>query len=92
LRSLPPYRDGAEADVIADAHFRSSGGRREAIAAPSDSTSLAKTFTPSQEFWGKKTSREPAPQSRAAIELAAFRLGVKPATLAKAIAMGVFDG
>ena len=78
--------------MIADTHFRSSGGRREAIAAPSDSTSLAKTFTPSQEFWGKKTSREPAPQSRAAIELAAFRLGVKPATLAKAIAMGVFDG
>jgi hypothetical protein len=78
--------------VIADAHFRSSGGRREAIAAPSDSTSLAKTFTPSQEFWGKKTSREPDPQSRAALALAAFRLGVKPATLAKAIAMGVFDG
>lgn len=78
--------------MIADAHFRSVSGRREAIAAPSDSTSLAKTFTPAQQFWGKKTSREPDPASRAAVELAAFRLGVKPATLAKAIAMGVFDG
>jgi hypothetical protein len=78
--------------MIADAHFRSIGGRREPIAGPSDSTSLAKAFTPAQEFWGKKTSREPDPSSRAAVELAAFRLGVKPATLAKAIAMGVFDG
>lgn len=78
--------------MIADAHFRSSGGRREPIAAPSESTSIAKTFTPSQEYWGKKTSREPDPKSRAAMELAAFRLGVKPDTLAKAIAMGVFHG
>lgn len=78
--------------MIADAHFRSSGGRREPIAAPSESTSIAKTFTPSQQFWGTKTSREPDPKSRAAVELAAFRLGVKPATLAKAIAMGVFNG
>jgi hypothetical protein len=38
------------------------------------------------------TSRPPAPSTREALELAAFRLGVKPATLAKAIAMGVFDG
>lgn len=78
--------------MIADAHFRRSAGQREPIAAPSDCHSLAKTFTPAQQFWGKVTSREPAPQSRAALELAAFRLGCKPATLAKAIAMGVFDG
>jgi hypothetical protein len=78
--------------VIADAHFRYSGGRREAIAAPGDSTSFAKLFSPSQATWGKLTSRKPDPQSRAALELAAFRLGVKPATLAKAIVMGVFDG
>lgn len=78
--------------MIADAHFRYSGGRREAIAAPGDSTSFAKLFSPSQATWGKLTSRKPDPQSRAALELAAFRLGVKPATLAKAIVMGVFDG
>jgi predicted kinase len=78
--------------VIADAHFRYSGGRREAIAAPSDSTSIAKLFSPSQATWGKVTSRKPDPHSRAALELAAFRLGVKPATLVKAIVMGVFDG
>lgn len=76
--------------MIADAHFRSSGGRREPIGAPSDCQSLAKSFSPAQEFWGKVTSREPDPRSRAALELAAFRLGCKPATLAKAIAMGVF--
>ena len=78
--------------MIADAHFRNSGGRREAISAPGESTSIAKFLTPSQATWGKVTSRSPAPQSRAAIELLAFRLGVKPATLAKAIAMGVFNG
>ena len=78
--------------MIADAHFRYSGGRREAIAAPGDSTSFAKLFSPSQATWGKLTSRKPDPQSRAALELDAFRLGVKPATLAKAIMMGVFDG
>lgn len=78
--------------MIADAHFRNSGGRREAIAAPGDSTSIAKLFTPSQATWGKVTSRPPAPNTREALELAAFRLGVKPATLAKAITMGVFDG
>jgi hypothetical protein len=78
--------------VIADAHFRTSGGRREPIAAPGDCVSIAKLFTPSQATWGKVTSRQPDPRSRAALELAAFRLGVKPATLAKAIVMGVFDG
>lgn len=78
--------------MIADAHFRTSGGRREAIAAPGESTSLATTFTPSQATWGTLTSREPPAQSRAALELAAFRLGVKPATLARAISLGVFDG
>jgi hypothetical protein len=79
--------------VIADAHFRrGSGGQREAIAAPGDSTSFAKILTKSQETWGKVTSREPDPSTRAALELAAFRLRCKPATLAKAISMGLFDG
>ena len=78
--------------MIADAHFRNSGGRREAISAPGESTSIAKFLTPSQATWGKVTSRPPAADTREALELAAFRLGVKPATLAKAIDMGVFDG
>lgn len=78
--------------MIADAHWRRGTGGRESIAAPGDSTSIAKAYTPIQQTWGKVTSREPDSSSRAALQLAAFRLGVKPATLSKAIQMGVFDG
>lgn len=78
--------------MIADAHWRRGAGEREALASPGDVTSLAKSYTPAQQFWGKVTSRQPDPNTVAALELAAFRLGTKPATLAKAIAMGVFDG
>lgn len=76
--------------MIADAHWRRGTSGREAIAAPNDSTSIAKGYTPIQQTWGKVTSREPDSSSAAALQLAAFRLGVKPATLAKAIDMGVF--
>jgi len=55
-------------------------------------TSFASGYTPAQQYWGKVTSKRPAPESRAALELLAFRLGCRPATLARAIKMGVFDG
>lgn len=78
--------------MISAAHWRRGPGEREAIAAAGESTSFAASYTPAQEFWGKVTSRAPDPQSRAALELAAFRLNTKPATLAKAIALGMFHG
>jgi len=78
--------------VIAEAHFRNGGGRREALAEPGSVTSFAASYTAAQQYWGKVTSKRPAPESRAALELLAFRLGCKPDTLARAIQMGAFDG
>ena len=78
--------------MIAEAHFRNGGGRREALAEPGSVTSFAASYTPAQQYWGKVTSRRPSPESRAALELLAFRLGCKPDTLARAIKMGAFDG
>lgn len=76
--------------MIAHAHFRRGGADgREPIAAPGDIVSLATGFTPHQQFWGKVTSTRPEPYSKADIELAAFRLGIKPATLRQAIRSGV---
>jgi hypothetical protein len=78
--------------MIAAAHFRRGPGDREPIAAPGESTSIAATYTPSQQAWGKVTSRQPDPASRAALELAAFRMGIKPASLAAAIRVGLVNG
>lgn len=76
--------------MIAHAHFRRGGADgREPIAAPGEVTSLASTFTPAQQFWGKVTSKRPEPFSKADLELTAFWLGVKPAALLRAIACGV---
>lgn len=75
------------------AHYRHQGGHREAIAAPGDATSIATPYTPSQAAWGRVTSRRPEPLSRADIALLAFRTGVKPAIIRRAIELGVFrDG
>lgn len=75
------------------AHFRHQSGHREAIAAPGDATSIAVAFTPTQQTWGRVTSRRPAPLSRADIALLAFKTGVKPAIIRRAIELGVFaDG
>jgi hypothetical protein len=79
--------------VIAAAHWRRGGAEgREQLAAPSDLTSLAKGFSGSQAYWGKITSKPPERLSKADIELAAFRLGVKPAALRELIASGVLNG
>jgi hypothetical protein len=80
----------AEANVIASAHFRCGGAAgREPIAAPGEVASLAASYTPQQSYWGKITSTRPAPMSKGDIELAAFRLGVKPAALVAALRAGV---
>jgi hypothetical protein len=79
--------------VIAHAHFRRGGADgREPIAAPGDITSIAARYTPQQQFWGKVTSKRPAKHSKADIELAAFRAGVKPAALLQAINAGLVNG
>jgi hypothetical protein len=78
--------------VIASAHFRRAGSDgREPMAAPGEVTSLTAKFTPQQSYWGKITSQRPDPGSKGDIELAAFRLGIKPAVLMAAMQSGVLD-
>lgn len=72
------------------AHYRHRAGQREAIAAPGDAVSLSAVYTPTHETWGKLTSRRPDPLSRADIALLAFRTGVKPAIIRRAIELGLF--
>lgn len=74
------------------AHYRHRSGAREALAAPSDHLSIAASYTPTQQTWGKLTSKPPARLSPEDIALAAFRLGVKPSVARQAIEMGLFDG
>jgi len=54
--------------------------------------SIAAAYTPTQQTWGKLTSKKPARLSPEDIALAAFRLGVKPSVARQAIEMGLFDG
>lgn len=79
--------------MIAFCHFRRGGpDGREPLAAPGDITSLAKGFTPSQQFWGKVTSKRPEKLSKPDLELAAFRLGCSVETARQAILAGLFNG
>lgn len=76
--------------MIAASHFRRGGADgREPLAAPEEILSIAKNYTPSQQYWGKFTSRPPKRLSKADIALQAFRLGVKPAALRRAIELGM---
>ena len=76
--------------MVTHAHFRRGGADgREPIAAPGEVQSIAANYTPSQQFWGKVTSKRPAKFTKADLELTAFRLGVKPAALRQAIEAGV---
>lgn len=74
------------------AHYRHRSGQREPIAAAGEVTSLAAVYTPTQQTWGKLTSKAPPRLSPADIALAAFRLGVRPDAARRAIEMGLFDG
>ena len=81
---------GSEVDMIAASHFRRGGSDgREALAAPGDITSIAKNYTPQQQFSGTVTSKRPARLSRADLELVAFRLGCSLATARRAIELGL---
>lgn len=73
------------------AHYRHRSGHREAIAAPGDAAALSAVYTPTQQTWGKLTSRPPQRLSPADIALAAFRLGVKPEVARRAIELGLFQ-
>jgi hypothetical protein len=53
------------------AHYRHRSGQREAIPSPSDAVSLAAVYTPTQQTWGKLTSKKPARLSPEDIALAA---------------------
>lgn len=76
--------------MIAAAHWRRGGADgREQIAAPGEIVSLAANYTPSQQYWGKVTSRPPKRLSRADLELVAFRLGCSIDTARRAIEMGL---
>lgn len=76
--------------MIAASHFRRGGADgREPLAAPEEILSIAKNYTPSQQYWGKFTSRPPKRLSKADIALQAFRLGVKPSALRRAIELGM---
>jgi hypothetical protein len=76
--------------VIAASHFRRGGAEgREPIASPEEILSIAKHYTPAQQYWGKFTSRRPERLSKADIELAAFRLACSVATAKRAIELGL---
>lgn len=76
--------------MIAAAHFRRGGADgREPLAAPGEVMSLAATFMPKPQHWGKVTSRPPTRLSKADLELVAFRLGCSVAAARKAIEMGL---
>jgi hypothetical protein len=51
--------------------------------------SLAKNYTKSQEYWGKVTSKRPAPLTASHVQLVAFRLGCSLDTARRAILMGL---
>jgi len=79
-----------EADVIAAATWRRGGADgREAIAAAGEVVSIAQAYTPSQQFWGKITSKKPQRLSRADLELTAFRLGCSVESARRAIELGL---
>ncbi len=76
--------------MIAAAHWRRGGpDGREPIAAAGEVVSLAKNYTPQQQYWGKVTSKRPAKHSRADLELIAFRLGCTVEAARRAIEMGI---
>lgn len=76
--------------VIAHAHFRRGGqDGREPIASMGDVTSIAKSYTPSQQYWGTITSRPRQPVSRRDLEVIAWRLGCTMDAAKRAVDMGL---
>lgn len=76
--------------MIAVAHWRRGGADgREPIASASDSASIAKCYTPSQQYWGTITSKPRQPVSRRDLEVIAFRLGCTLDAARRAVDMGL---
>lgn len=76
--------------MIAVAHWRRGGANgREPIAAPGDVTSIAANYTPSPQYWGKKTSKPRQPVSRSDLEYVAWKLGCTVAAAKRAIDLGL---
>ena len=76
--------------MIAYAHFRRGGVEgREPIAAPGDVVSIAKDYTPTQQYWGKVTSKRPAATNTADLELVAYQLGCSVEAARRAIKFGL---
>ena len=72
---------------VRSTHFRRGGVEgRQALSMVSD-TSISASFTPSQSFWGKVTSRPE--RSIRDLELLAWRLGVSVQTARRAIELGM---
>ncbi len=76
--------------MIAAAHWRRGGpDGREPIAAAGEVVSLAQHYTPQQQYWGKVTSKRPAPMTASHVQLVAFRLGCSLDSARRAILMGL---
>ena len=76
--------------MIAAAHWRRGGpDGRDPIAAAGEVVSLANNYTKTQEYWGKVTSKRPAPLTASHVQLVAFRLGCSLDSARRAILMGL---
>lgn len=76
--------------MIAVAHWRRGGqDGREPIAAPGDITSIAANYTPSQQYWGKITSKRREPMQRRDLEVIAWRLGCTVSAAKRAVDLGL---
>lgn len=74
------------------AHWRNGNEGREPIAAVGETPSIAKTFTPSQQYWGKITSKRKPRYTREELESIAYSVGCSVDSLKRAIDQGLFDG
>lgn len=76
--------------MIAAAHWRRGGpDGREALPTHGEVSSIAASYTPSQDYWGKVTSERPGKLTRSHVELVAFRLGCSIDSARRAILMGL---
>lgn len=74
-------------------HWRNSGdARREPVAAVGECQSIAKTYLPPAQHWGKITSTRPRRYTREELESIAYRVGCSVEALKRAIDMGLLNG
>lgn len=76
--------------MIAAAHWRRGGpDGREPIAAAGDVVSMVTGYTPTQQHWGKLTSKRPPKVAHADLELIAYQLGCSVAAAKRALDYGL---